>query len=218
MTAQGKWRLWRGGVFLAALAPLLLWGWQVANNAAGPEPGRYLLLNLGLGGLWMLLLTLSLTPLTKLTRWKGFALIRRQLGLWTLAYASLHLLSYALFILGLDWAMLGSELVKRPYIIVGMLALIGLAALGATSNRWAMRKLGKRWKSLHKLAYPILGLILLHFFWGVRADLGEWTLYATVSVLIMATRLPPVARRLPRFRQRFANSLSCDGIYLTVGH
>ncbi|RAH36295.1 protein-methionine-sulfoxide reductase heme-binding subunit MsrQ [Halomonas sp. SL1] len=204
MTAQGKWRLWRGGVFLAALTPLLLWGWQVANNAAGPEPGRYLLLNIGLGGLWMLLLTLSLTPLTKLTRWKGFALIRRQLGLWTLAYASLHLLSYALFILGLNWAMLGSELVKRPYIIVGMLALIGLVALGATSHRWAMRKLGKRWKPLHRLAYPILGLILLHFFWGVRADLGEWTLYATVSVLIMATRLPPVARRLPRIRLRLA--------------
>ncbi|WP_046078283.1 protein-methionine-sulfoxide reductase heme-binding subunit MsrQ [Halomonas sp. HG01] len=206
MTARGKWRLWRIGVFLAALAPLLLWGWQVANNAAGPEPGRYLLLNLGLGGLWMLLLTLSLTPLTKLTRWKGFALIRRQLGLWTLAYASLHLLSYALFILGLDWAMLGSELVKRPYIIVGMLALAGLAALGATSNRWAMRKLGKRWKPLHKLSYPILGLILLHFLWVVRADLGEWTLYALASALIMATRLPPVARSLPRFRQRLANS------------
>ncbi|MBB3141102.1 protein-methionine-sulfoxide reductase heme-binding subunit MsrQ [Halomonas organivorans] len=206
MTAQGKWRLWRGGVFLAALTPLLLWGWQVANNAAGPEPGRYLLLNIGLGGLWMLLLTLSLTPLTKLTRWKGFALIRRQLGLWTLAYASLHLLSYALFILGLDWAMLGSELVKRPYIIVGMLALTGLAALGATSNRWAMRKLGKRWKPLHKLAYPILGLILLHFLWVVRADLVEWTLYATASALIMATRLPPVARGLPKLRQRLASS------------
>ncbi|MFG6159178.1 protein-methionine-sulfoxide reductase heme-binding subunit MsrQ [Halomonas sp. 1390] len=206
MATPRKWLLWRGGVFLAALAPLLLWGWQVASNAAGPEPGRYLLLNIGLGGLWMLLLTLSLTPLTKLTRWKGFALIRRQLGLWTLAYATLHLISYALFILGLDWAMLGSELVKRPYILVGLLALIGLAALGATSNRWSMRRLGKRWKPLHRLAYPILGLILLHFFWGVRADLGEWTLYATASALIMATRLPPVARRLPRFRKRLAST------------
>ncbi|MEQ6889244.1 protein-methionine-sulfoxide reductase heme-binding subunit MsrQ [Halomonas sp. CS7] len=206
MTAQRKWQLWRTGVFLAALAPLVLWSGQVASNAAGPEPGRYLLLNIGLGGLWMLLLTLSLTPLTKLTRWKGFALIRRQLGLWTLAYASLHLLSYALFILGLDWAMLGSELIERPYILVGLLALIGLVALGATSNRWSMRRLGKRWKPLHKLSYPILGLILLHFFWGVRADLGEWTLYATASALIMATRLPPVARRLPRLRQRLISA------------
>ncbi|GAA5174509.1 protein-methionine-sulfoxide reductase heme-binding subunit MsrQ [Modicisalibacter zincidurans] len=206
MATQRKWRLWRSGVFLAALAPLVLWGWQVANNAAGPEPGRYLLLNIGQGALWMLLLTLSLTPLTKLTRWKGFALIRRQLGLWTLAYAFLHMLSYVLFILALDWAMLGSELVKRPYIIVGMLALIGLGALGLTSNRWSMRRLGKRWKTLHRLAYPILGLVLLHFLWVVRADLGQWTMYAMVSALVMATRLPPVARMLPKLRQRLASA------------
>lgn len=206
MATRNTWRTWRVGVFLAALTPLVVWGWQVANNAAGPEPGRYLLLNIGTGALWMLLLTLSLTPLTRLTRWKGFTLIRRQLGLWTLAYATLHMLSYALFILGLDWAMLGSELVKRPYIIVGMLALIGLAALGATSNRWSMRRLGKRWKTLHRLAYPILGLVLLHFLWVVRADLGEWVMYAAIAALVMATRLPPVARTLPRIRYRLAGT------------
>ncbi|WP_394423690.1 protein-methionine-sulfoxide reductase heme-binding subunit MsrQ [Vreelandella stevensii] len=202
MATPRTWWLWRGGVFLAALAPLLYWSGQVASNAAGPEPGRYLLLNLGIGALWLLLMTLSLTPLTKLTRWKGFNLIRRQLGLWTLAYATLHLLSYALFILGLNWALLGSELVKRPYIVVGMIALLGLAVLGATSNRWSMQRLGKRWKHLHKFAYVILALVLLHFFWVVRADLREWAVYAAVSALIMATRLPPVARTLPKLRQR----------------
>lgn len=204
MPAQRIWLTWRIGVFLAALGPLIFWSWQVANNAAGPEPGRYLLLNLGIGALWLLLLTLSLTPLTKLTRWKGFALIRRQLGLWTLAYAVLHLLSYALFILGLNWALLGSELVKRPYIIVGMIALIGLAVLGATSNRWAMKRLGKRWKPLHKCSYVILGLVLLHFFWVVRADMSEWAIYATAAALIMATRLPPIARTLPKLRYRLS--------------
>ena len=204
MASPRIWLAWRLGVFFAALAPLLFWGWQVANHAAGPEPGRYLLLNLGIGALWLLLLTLSLTPLTKLTRWKGFTLIRRQLGLWTLAYATLHLLSYALFIFGLNGALLGSELVTRPYIVVGMIALIGLIVLGATSNRWSMRRLGKRWKPLHKFAYVILGLVLLHFFWVVRADLSEWAAYAAVSALIMATRLPPVAHRLPKLRYRLS--------------
>ncbi|MBT2773026.1 protein-methionine-sulfoxide reductase heme-binding subunit MsrQ [Halomonas sp. ISL-60] len=204
MAPQHKWLAWRGAVFLAALAPLLFWSWQVANNAAGPEPGRYLLLNIGIGALWILLLTLSLTPLTKLTRWKGFALIRRQLGLWALAYATLHMLSYALFILGLNWALLGSEIVKRPYIIVGMIALIGLAVLGATSNKWSMKRLGKRWKPLHKFSYAILGLVLLHFFWVVRADMQEWAMYAAIAALIMATRLPPVARSLPKLRYRFS--------------
>ncbi|WP_386082502.1 protein-methionine-sulfoxide reductase heme-binding subunit MsrQ [Vreelandella sp. F11] len=204
MATQHKWLAWRVAVFLAALAPLLFWSWQVANNAAGPEPGRYLLLNIGIGALWLLLFTLSLTPLTKLTRWKGFALIRRQLGLWSLAYATLHMLSYALFILGLNWALLGSEIIKRPYIIVGMIALIGLAALGATSNKWSMKRLGKRWKPLHKFSYAILGLVLLHFFWVVRADMQEWAMYAAMAALIMATRLPPVARSLPKLRYRFS--------------
>ncbi|NYT73311.1 protein-methionine-sulfoxide reductase heme-binding subunit MsrQ [Halomonas sp. QX-2] len=206
MASPRIWLAWRVGVFLTALAPLLFWSWQVANGAAGPEPGRYLLLNIGIGGLWMLLLTLSLTPLTKLTRWKGFALIRRQLGLWTLAYAILHMLSYALFILGLNWALLGSEIVKRPYIIVGMIALIGLAVLGATSNRWAMKRLGKRWKPLHKFSYAILGLVLLHFFWVVRADMQEWAMYAAIAALIMSTRLPPVARTLPKLRHRLSRT------------
>ncbi|WP_251976284.1 protein-methionine-sulfoxide reductase heme-binding subunit MsrQ [Salinicola avicenniae] len=194
--------LWRVAVFIAALAPLVYWGWQVAINAAGPEPGRYLLLNIGQGILWMLLLTLSLTPLSKLTRWKGFTLIRRQLGLWTLAYAVAHLLCYALFILGLDLSRLGSEIVRRPYIIVGMLALLGLIAMGVTSNQWSMRRLGRRWKTLHRIVYPVLGLGLLHFLWVVRADLGQWSAYAAVGACLMILRIPPIARQLPKIRQR----------------
>lgn len=195
--------LWRIAVFVAALVPLVYWGSQVAINAAGPEPGRYLLLNIGQGILWMLLLTLSLTPLTKLTRWKGFPLIRRQLGLWTLAYAVAHLFCYAVFILGLDLSRLGSEIVRRPYIIVGMLALAGLIVMGVTSNKWAMRKLGKRWKTLHKVVYLVLGLGLLHFLWVVRADMEQWSLYAAAGAFLMILRIPPIARQLPKARQRF---------------
>ena len=193
--------LWRIAVFIAALVPLAWWSSQVAINAAGPEPGRYLLLNIGQGILWMLFSTLSLTPLTKLTRWKGFTLIRRQLGLWTLTYALLHLFCYAVFILGLDLSRLGSEIVRRPYIIVGMLALVGLIAMGVTSNKGSMRKLGKRWKTLHKIVYLVLGLGLLHFLWVVRADLEQWSLYAAVGALLMILRIPPIARQLPKFRQ-----------------
>ncbi|WP_245391701.1 protein-methionine-sulfoxide reductase heme-binding subunit MsrQ [Salinicola aestuarinus] len=194
--------LWRLLVFAVALTPLAYWSAQVALGNAGPEPGRYLLLNIGQATLWMLFATLSLTPLTKLTRWKGFALIRRQLGLWTLAYAVSHLLCYALFILGLDLSRLGSEIIRRPYIIVGMLALTGLVVMGVTSNQWSMRRLGKRWKTLHKLVYPVLALGLLHFFWVVRADMEQWSLYAATGALLMILRLPVVARQLPRLRQR----------------
>jgi len=203
MAAQPRHILaWRLLVFVAALAPLGWWAYHVAIGAAGPEPGRYLLLNLGQGALILLLCTLSLTPLSRLTRWKGFSVIRRQLGLWTFSYAVLHLLSYLLFILGLNWTALGEDLQKRPYVIVGALALLILLALAVTSNRYAMRRLGKRWKPLHKGVYAALALVLLHFLWIVRADLAEWSLYAAIALGLMLLRLPGIAQRLPRLGRR----------------
>lgn len=197
-------RAWRSAVFMAALLPIVWWGYCVALDAAGPEPGRYLLLNFGQGALVALLITLSLTPLARLTHWKGFGIVRRQLGLWTFSYAVLHLLCYVLFILVLDWRALGGELQRRPYIIVGALALLILALMAVTSNRYAMRRLGKRWKSLHRLVYLALALVLLHFLWVVRADLTQWSGYAAVALLLMVLRVPPIAKRLPRIRKSIA--------------
>nr|WP_325062985.1 protein-methionine-sulfoxide reductase heme-binding subunit MsrQ [Kushneria phosphatilytica] len=204
-------RVWRVAVFLAALAPLLWWSWHVAMAAAGPEPGRYLLLNLGQGGLILLLLTLSLTPLTRLTRWKGFSVIRRQLGLWTCSYGVLHLSCYLLFILGLDWSALGADLSRRPYIIVGALALIILITLAITSNRFAMKRLGRRWKSLHRFVYVALALVLLHFLWIVRADLTQWSGYALAGGALMLLRLPPAARALSRLGRRISTPRKGSG-------
>ncbi|WP_439868702.1 protein-methionine-sulfoxide reductase heme-binding subunit MsrQ [Pseudomonas syringae] len=146
----------------------------------------------------MLLITLSMMPLQRLTGWSGWIVVRRQLGLWCFAYALLHLAMYALFILGLDWGQLGVELVKRPYIIVGALALLGLLALALTSNRYSQRRLGARWKKLHRIIYVILGLGLLHMFWIVRADLKEWALYAGIGAFLLLLRIPVFARRIPR--------------------
>ncbi|WP_322974112.1 protein-methionine-sulfoxide reductase heme-binding subunit MsrQ [Larsenimonas rhizosphaerae] len=194
--------LWRVLVFMAALSPLVYWSTQVALQQAGPEPGKYLLLGFGLCALVILLLTLSLTPLSKLTRWKGFTLIRRQLGLWAFFYALLHLSSYLVFILGLDFSVLLQDIARRPYVIVGMLALVGLLVMALTSNRWAMRRLGKRWKPLHKVVYLVLALVLLHFFWVVRADMTDWAGYALAAVALMSLRLPAISTRLPSLGKR----------------
>ncbi|RKR06400.1 ferric reductase like protein [Kushneria sinocarnis] len=133
---------------------------------------------------------------------EGFSVIRRQLGLWTCSYAVLHLVCYLLFILELNWSALGADLSRRPYIIVGALALLILLTLAATSNRAAMKRLGKRWKPLHRWVYAALALILLHFFWIVRADLGQWGGYALAATTLMLLRLPPVSRRLSRLGRR----------------
>ncbi|KQQ50053.1 sulfite oxidase [Pseudomonas sp. Leaf127] len=193
-----RYGLWRASVFLAALAFPVFWLYQAWSFALGPDPGKVLVDRLGLGTLILLLITLSVTPLQRLTGWAGCMAVRRQLGLWCFAYALLHLSLYALFILGLDWGQLGVELVKRPYIIVGALALIGLLALAVTSNRYSQRRLGRRWRRLHQLIYVILILGLVHMLWIVRADLEEWSIYAGLGAFLLLLRVPFITRRIPR--------------------
>jgi sulfoxide reductase heme-binding subunit YedZ len=190
--------LWRIGVFIAAAVWPMLWLYQALEDLLGPDPGKVLVDRLGLGTLVLLLITLSMTPLQKLTGWAGWIAVRRQLGLWCFAYVVLHLCSYMAFILGFDWSQLAVELRKRPYIIVGALGFLGLLALAVTSNRYSQRRLGLRWKKLHRLVYVILGLGLLHMLWIVRADLEEWAIYAFIGVVLLILRIPPVTRRIPR--------------------
>lgn len=194
-----RYPLFRLCVFVLALIWPLYWLYEAWSFALGPDPGKVLVDRLGLGGLIFLLITLSMTPLQRLTGWSGWIVVRRQVGLWCFAYILLHLGAYLFFILGLDWGQLTVELRKRPYIIVGALALLGLLSLAVTSNRFSQRRLGARWKKLHKLVYVILGLALLHFLWIVRADLKEWSIYAVIGVGLLALRIPAVTRRIPRF-------------------
>lgn len=193
-----RYPIWRVGVFLAAAIWPLFWFYQAFADLLGPDPGKVLVDRLGLGTLVLLLITLSMTPLQKLTGWAGWIAVRRQLGLWCFAYVVLHLCSYMAFILGFDWSQLGVELRKRPYIVVGALGFLELLALAVTSNRYSQRRLGTRWKKLHRLVYVILGLGLLHMLWIVRADLKEWAIYAFIGVFLLALRIPPLTRRIPR--------------------
>ena len=191
---------WRVSVFVAAALVPIFWLYQAWIFALGPDPGKVLVDRLGLGTLVLLLITLAMTPLQRTTGWPGWIAVRRQLGLWCFTYVSLHMLGYGFFILGFDWAQLGVELVKRPYIIVGALGFLGLVSLAVTSNRYSQRRLGARWKKLHRLSYLILGLGLLHMLWIVRADLREWAIYATIGVLLMLLRIPVIAGRIQRRR------------------
>ena len=109
------------------------WLYEAAMNLLGPDPGKIMMDRLGLGALTFLLVTLSMTPLQKLTGWSGWVVVRRQLGLWCFAYIVLHILCYLFFILGLDWGQLAVELSKRPYIIVGALGFLGLTWLALSA-------------------------------------------------------------------------------------
>ncbi|AYN95923.1 protein-methionine-sulfoxide reductase heme-binding subunit MsrQ [Pseudomonas sp. LTJR-52] len=189
-------QVWRLVVFISAFSVLGVWLYEVWSSALGPDPGKVIIDRLGLGALVLLLITLSLTPLQKMTSWKGWVLVRRQLGLWTFTYAALHFCSYLAFVLGWDFSRLGIELQKRPYVIVGFIAVLGLLPLALTSNRYSMRKLGKQWKRLHRLIYIALVMALLHMFWITRSDIREWLIYASIGGLLLVLRLPFIATQL----------------------
>ncbi len=189
---------WRLLLFLAAASVPCYWLYLGSVAALGPDPGKVLVDNLGQGALVLLLSSLAMTPLQRLTHWPGWVAFRRQLGLWSFAYAALHVSAYLYFLLGLDFTALAAELVDRPYIAVGAIALLGLSALAATSTRWSMRRLGKGWKKLHRMVYPILLIVLLHMLWVVRSDAERWALYAMVAAVLLLARVPPIERRLAR--------------------
>ena len=113
----------RLGIFVLGCLFPSWWLYEAATNQLGPDLGKIIMDRLGLGALIFLLITLSMTPLQRLTGWSGWIVIRRQLGLWSFAYIVLHMITYMVFILGLDWGQFGVVLRKRPYIIVGALAL-----------------------------------------------------------------------------------------------
>ena len=194
--------LWRVSVFIAAAVWPLFWLYEAWSLALGPDPGKVLVDRLGLGTLILLLVTLCMTPMQKLTGWAGWIAVRRQLGLWCFAYVVLHLCTYLAFVLGFDWSQLGVELRKRPYIIVGSLGFLCLLVLAVTSNRYSQRRLGVRWKKLHRLVYVVLGLGLLHMLWIVRADLKEWSIYAFIGICLLLLRIPAVMRRIPRLYKK----------------
>ena len=194
--------LWRLSVFIAAAVWPLFWLYEAWSLALGPDPGKVLVDRLGLGTLILLLVTLCMTPMQKLTGWAGWIAVRRELGLWCFAYVVLHLCTYLAFVLGFDWSQLGVELRKRPYIIVGTLGFLCLLVLAVTSNRYSQRRLGGRWKKLHRLVYVILGLGLLHMLWIVRADLKEWSIYAFIGICLLLLRIHAVMRRIPRLYKK----------------
>ncbi len=184
-------------IFPLCLVPLVNLILAVNANALGPDPGNALTHGLGSWALRFLLITLAITPLRKITGFNKLVRYRRMIGLFALFYAVLHLLSYFAFMLAWEWATLFEDLVKRPYIIVGALAVIILVALGVTSTKKMMRRLGKQWAKLHKLVYPAAVLAVIHFLWLVKSDYTEPGIYGLVLLTLMALRLP-VLKRLYR--------------------
>lgn len=200
--AQLKSRLVWWAVFLAALAPALYyWSLFIFDpRSLGVDSLEVVLQEMGRWALWMLLITMLCSPLRRRTLFKSAVKYRRMLGLYTFFYATLHLSTYFIGWIELNWAQFLEDLAKRPFIYLGMIAWTGLLVLAVTSPKAMVRRLKRNWKRLHKIIYAIVILALIHFWLQVRATSFEAWLYTLIVVLLLGERLVESVRSKVRGR------------------
>ena len=188
-------------LFVLALLPFAQLLAGAVLNTLGPNPAEALIRGTGDWVLRFLCITLAITPLREWTGFSALARFRRMAGLYAFFYGVLHFLCYAWLDMGLQLDDIVRDIPKRPFILVGTLALLLMAPLAATSFNRAIKAMGAaRWKALHKSVYAIVLLGLLHFFWmrAAKHNFGEWSVYAALVVGLLGWRLRGVlVRRRP---------------------
>ena len=177
-------------VFIICLLPLAAIVYAAFTGGLGANPVEEITHITGEWGLNFLLITLAVSPLRYLSGWNKLVNFRRMLGLFAFFYVCLHFLTYLVFDQFFDLAAIIDDIAKRPYITVGFLALVILIPLAITSTKAMMRRLGKRWQSLHKLAYFAAILGVLHYVWLVKADLLVPLIYAAILSILLVLRAP----------------------------
>ena len=176
-------------IFIISLWPILSLSVAIFLNNLGANPVEFIERHFGKWALIFLCLTLSMTPLRKITHMNQWILYRRMLGLFTFFYATVHLLCY----IGLDyhfaWIDIKNDIIKHRYVLVGFLGWLLLLPLAITSSDKMMRKLKFNWKRLHRLIYLIAILGVLHFLWLVKKDITEPLIYAFIIFILFLLRL-----------------------------
>jgi methionine sulfoxide reductase heme-binding subunit len=179
-------------VFAACSTPLLLLALRafgITGPSLGPNPTEAVMDVLGKWGLRLLLVTLAITPLRVVFAAPLLLGLRRMLGLFAFSYLALHFLVWITLDRWLDFAAVLEDVAKRPFITVGLTALLLLIPLAVTSTAGWMRRLGRRWQRLHRLIYPAAILGCVHYWWQVKADVREPLIYATVLLLLLGWRV-----------------------------
>ncbi len=184
--------LYKPALFVGCAIPL---AWVLAALAHAPvptlgaDPVRRMLGIFGHSALNLLLITLCVSPLRALTGNAHLLRLRRMLGVWAFTYALLHFLTYIGPFQGFSWSAIVKDLVKRPYITIGFLALLMLLALAITSTNGWMRRLRRRWQSLHRLIYVATALGVWHYWWQVKKDIREPMIYVVLAAILLGWRL-----------------------------
>jgi len=193
-------RFWIFGLCLLPLLRLIGLG---VSGGLGANPIEFITRSTGTWTLVGLLVTLSVTPLRRLTGRADLIRYRRMLGLFTFFYAGLHFVTYIWLDQFFDPAAIARDIVKRPFITIGFTAFVLLIPLASTSTQAMMRRLGRRWQLLHRLIYFIAVLGIIHYLWLVKKDLTDPLIYGGILVLLLAVRLPWGVALLQATRDRW---------------
>jgi sulfoxide reductase heme-binding subunit YedZ len=183
--------IWKPLIFAACLLPFALVvgdAFEVTGRL-GANPIEEIMDRFGNWSLRLILLTLAVTPLRRLTGWNWLQRFRRMLGLFTFFYVLMHFLTWLILDQGLLASAILEDIVKRPFITIGVAALVLLTALALTSPVAVRRRMGKRWQTLHNAAYLIAILGVWHYWWQVKLDTREPLIYALILALLLAYRI-----------------------------
>jgi len=187
---------------IGAWIPLAVLIWDFMHNQLTVNPIQEATYRTGKTALILLLLALACTPLNTLLGLKQVLPLRRPLGLYAFMYVCIHLVIFAIIDYGLDVDLIKEAIVEKRYVLVGFTAFLLLVPLAITSTKGWMRRLGKRWKKLHRLVYLVAPLAVIHFVWLVKADIREPLMYGAVVAGLLTLRAPPVRRALTNLRYR----------------
>ncbi len=178
-------------LFLASLLPLARLVWLGFTDGLTANPIEYITHQTGTWALNFLLFTLTVTPLVRLTGYTPLTGLRRMLGLYSFFYAVLHFITYIWLDQFFDFGHILHDIGKRPFITVGFAAFVLLIPLAATSTKAMMKRLGRRWKQLHRLVYPAAIFAVVHYYWLVKKDVTVPLEYAAVLAALLLIRLLP---------------------------
>jgi sulfoxide reductase heme-binding subunit YedZ len=176
-------------LFVAALVPLALLVFNVLTGRTSANPSEDILLTTGLWAFRFLLVTLTITPIRRLTGWNRVIQFRRMFGLFAFFYATVHLFSYLAFDRLFEFGKIFEDIAERPFITAGMTAFALMLPLALTSTKGWIRRLGRRWQLLHRLVYASAAAAALHFIWKVKVVVGEPVYYAAVLAALLAFRI-----------------------------
>jgi sulfoxide reductase heme-binding subunit YedZ len=191
---QIKWL--KAAVFTLCLVPLAHLTWLGTHHGLGANPIEYITHSTGFWTLTFLLITLTVTPLRRLSGWNWLLRLRRMFGLYAFFYVCLHFTTYIWLDQFFDVPGMLKDIAKRPFITVGFAAFVLLIPLAATSTNAMVKRLGaRRWQLLHRLVYVIATLGVLHFWWLVKKDITEPVIFGGLLVVLLLARLIYTARK-----------------------